>query len=514
MKSFYTWIVVISLALASGAPVAAQSPQAPTLVRVEGELKTPTGEARTGTATMVVSLYERKEDTTPLWIEQHLVTLDGAGKYTIFAGATRDEGLPKEFFLSGSAHWLGVGEQGEAEQFRIMLVSVPYALKAREADMLAGKAAADFVLSANLRDDVKSALKAESAGATTSSIVSTINAVPKFADSSGGLIDSGIVEIGGNVGIGTTNPAAALEIGSGKHLLLTSTDFTMTNGQANLTRNSGGVVLTVNQQGGGDILNLNDNGSPVVVVRDGGNVGIGTANPAAALEIGGAKRLLLTNSDFTMTNGEANITRNSGGVALTVNQQGGGDILNLNDNGSAAFVVKDGGNVGIGTTTPTAKLEVAGGDAKFGGNVTVNGNIGAKYQDVAEWVESVEPLGPGTVVIIDSKGNNRVTAALRAYDSRVAGAVSAQPGVMLGEPGSGKILVAQSGRVRIKADARYGAIRAGDLLVSSPKKGYAMRSRPVRVGETLMHRPGTVLGKALESLATGTGEILVLLTLQ
>jgi hypothetical protein len=49
----------------------------------------------------------------------------------------------------------------------------------------------------------------------------------------------------------------------------------------------------------------------------------------------------------------------------------------------------------------------------------------------------------------------------------VAGAVSGQPGIKLGEPGEDKVLVAQSGRVRVKADARYGAIRPGDLLVSS-----------------------------------------------
>jgi len=107
-----------------------------------------------------------------------------------------------------------------------------------------------------------------------------------------------------------------------------------------------------------------------------------------------------------------------------------------------------------------------------------------------------------------------VLAAPKAYDTRVAGAVSRQPGLVLGERSDTRAMVAQSGRVRVKVDARYGAVKIGDLLVTSPTEGYAMRSTPMRVGGRAMHRPGTLLGKALEPLPAGKGEILVLLTLQ
>src|SRR5262249_8261297 len=120
----------------------------------------------------------------------------------------------------------------------------------------------------------------------------------------------------------------------------------------------------------------------------------------------------------------------------------------------------------------------------------------------------------GTVVIVDPAEPNRVQAAHKAYDTRVAGAVSAQPGLILGQGGDSKAMVAQSGRVRVKADATYGAIKIGDLLVTSPTEGTVMRSKPMRVGGQLMHRPGTLVGKALEALPNGKGEILVLLTLQ
>jgi hypothetical protein len=179
----------------------------------------------------------------------------------------------------------------------------------------------------------------------------------------------------------------------------------------------------------------------------------------------------------------------------------------LKTGGSTRITMDNAGNLGIGTTTPAAKLHVAG-------NVTADGNIAAKYQDVAEWVEAPASIEAGTVVIVDPTAPNRVLAASRAYDTRVAGAISRQPGLVLGERSDTTALVAQSGRVRIKADATYGAIKIGDLLVTSPTPGCAMRSRPLKVGGQTLHRPGTLLGKALEALPSGQGEILVLLTLQ
>jgi hypothetical protein len=92
--------------------------------------------------------------------------------------------------------------------------------------------------------------------------------------------------------------------------------------------------------------------------------------------------------------------------------------------------------------------------------------------------------------------------------------VSDRPGVLLGEGAEDRVKVAHSGRVKVMVDARYGPVTAGDLLVSSPTPGHAMRSEPVKVGDVSLHRPGTVIGKALESLAEGQGEVLVLLTLQ
>jgi hypothetical protein len=66
----------------------------------------------------------------------------------------------------------------------------------------------------------------------------------------------------------------------------------------------------------------------------------------------------------------------------------------------------------------------------------------------------------------------------------------------------------------VRVDAGNGPINNGDLLVTSDKEGIAMRSVPLELGGVRIHRPGTLIGKALEPLAQGTGEILVLLSLQ
>jgi hypothetical protein len=171
------------------------------------------------------------------------------------------------------------------------------------------------------------------------------------------------------------------------------------------------------------------------------------------------------------------------------------------------MTIQNGGNVGIGTTNPTSKLYV-------NGDITASGAINARYQDVAEWVPASHAITAGSVVVLDTVQSNHVLPSSRAYDTRVAGVVSANPGVILGEGGAGKVMVATTGRVRVKVDAAGGPIRVGDLLVTSDKEGIAMRSQPLDLGGTAIHRPGTLIGKALEPLEKGVGEILVLLSLQ
>ncbi len=164
------------------------------------------------------------------------------------------------------------------------------------------------------------------------------------------------------------------------------------------------------------------------------------------------------------------------------------------------------GNVGVSGA-------LSGTTAHFSGLVT-GGTIQANYQDVAEWVPSGEELPAGTVVILDPEHDNQVRPSDHAYDTAVAGVVSAQPGIVLGESAATKSKIATTGRVRVKVDATRDAIKIGDLLVTSDVAGEAMKSEPIDFAGAKIHRPGTIIGKALEPLSSGQAQIMVLLSLQ
>jgi hypothetical protein len=175
------------------------------------------------------------------------------------------------------------------------------------------------------------------------------------------------------------------------------------------------------------------------------------------------------------------------------------------------------GNVIIGAPStvavPANNVLYVKGESYFDGTVSGR-NIKAHYQDVAEWVPATSDLAPGTVVILNPARNNEVMASNVPYDTTVAGVVSARPGLSLGIEGEGKEQIATTGRVKVRVDAREHPIHIGDLMVTSNVSGAAMRSEPMDINGRKFHQPGTILGKALEPLAGGTGEILVLLSMQ
>lgn len=121
---------------------------------------------------------------------------------------------------------------------------------------------------------------------------------------------------------------------------------------------------------------------------------------------------------------------------------------------------------------------------------------------------------PGMIVSIDSVHPGKLTVSRSAYDTAVAGVVSGaggvRPGLIMGQQRSvadGQHPVALSGRVYCLVDARYGAVRPGDLITTSDTPGHGMRA-----GDATRSQ-GAILGKAMTPLAEGRGLVLVLVNL-
>ncbi len=334
----------------------------------------------------------------------------------------------------------------------------------------------------------------------------------------------------GNVGVGTTTPAVKLHVAGGIYSSQVI-ESANTNGFRLVVSGPGDTRATWSYDGGATTTRLTSatnvrtsfgsNGINDRMFLDlSGNLGINITTPGAKLHISGSQF-----APATSGSGSNSLFRLGAAAATNLVLDGGLEASTLvytwlQSRNQTNYALNyplalnpNGGNVGIGTANPTTKLHVAG-DGAISGNLTVSGTLNAKYQDVAEWVPSSQELATGTVVVLDSTKSNYVIASEQAYDTQVAGVITAQPGLALGESGEGKVLVATTGRVKVKVDASNSPIKIGDLLVTGDKQGFAMKSLPVEFSGVRLHRPGTLIGKALEPLAGGQGEILVLLSLQ
>ena len=157
---------------------------------------------------------------------------------------------------------------------------------------------------------------------------------------------------GGNVGIGTTSPGAKLEISSADNvaaILNSSNTFTF----LDFEKNGANRVQIGNASAGDFIIRTSE--SERMRIDSAGNVGIGITNPNQKLEVAG--------NVFAIGNiyayGDANNSSTLAASGYLQLRNSGNTNVNIQSNGISYF---NGGNVGIGTTTPSQRAVISGPD--------------------------------------------------------------------------------------------------------------------------------------------------------
>ncbi|MFN0137704.1 MAG: hypothetical protein ACKVS9_16485 [Phycisphaerae bacterium] len=339
---------------------------------------------------------------------------------------------------------------------------------------------------------------------------------------------------GNSIGIGTATPARTLHVAAGPDAGL----------RLQSTSAQGRAYDFLS--GGDGVFRLNDGNNARLSVTSSGFVGVRTTTPDRPLSIA-ATDTGLDLMSFQVSSGNTRWFMSLENGGLNFGEAVAGDPTRM--------FFEPGGQIGIGTSNPTATLDVAGnvkalhvesstasvsgvlqtsvlhitGGSDIAEPFNVNQGTEARRHegteaDAADAESEVQSLLAGTtskveagmVVSIDPSKVGELRIANRAYDTRVAGIISGANGVNVGltltQAGSvadGKHPVAMTGRVWCFVDADAGgSVVAGDLLTTSDTPGHAMRaSDRDRAG-------GAIIGKAMSSLESGRGLVLVLVNLQ
>ncbi|HET9407502.1 MAG TPA: hypothetical protein VFO39_09715 [Candidatus Sulfotelmatobacter sp.] len=190
----------------------------PKLITYSGMLKNSGGQTVTAITGVTFLLYKDAQGGPALWLETQNVTPDRSGHFSVQLGATTAHGLPADLFQNGEARWLALQIGNEAEQPRVMLVAVPYAIKAADAETVGGLPPSAFVLATapnpNTSADAGNASAPVAIGTASVTGTGTLNFIPIFTGAST-LGNSALFQTGGKVGINTLTPGATLDVKGG-----------------------------------------------------------------------------------------------------------------------------------------------------------------------------------------------------------------------------------------------------------------------------------------------------------
>ncbi len=350
-------------------PIAASAPTAvPPLIPYSGALDTATGQTTPTTASVTFLIYDDETGGNSLFTETQSVAVDAAGHFKAQIGATLTNALPTDLFVSGEARWLAVEVAGEAAQPRVLLASVPYAMKAADAATLGGLPASAFALAgtktfaaAALTPDV---IPAGDPPVTTAGGFSGY--IPVF-NSSSSIVNSMLYQNANGIGINGV-AYAALDV-SGR-TIFRGTMVVSRNGNATSTSGVGSVPL----QFWANDWNSTINGpvQPVMQLQA-EPTGNNTASPGATLN-------LLYNNGTVLNASETGLYFNSNGTIHFATGQtfpivgtGGGTITGV----TAGTALTGGGTSGkVTLNLDTTKVPLLNSANTFAGSQTLtNGNV-------------------------------------------------------------------------------------------------------------------------------------------
>jgi hypothetical protein len=306
------------------------------------------------------------------------------------------------------------------------------------------------------------------------------------------------ISSGGNVGIGTVTPATKLTVRTGNSVF-TGYGFEHTDGTVRLcTFIDTGYGAWLGTRSNHPLNFFYNDGLPSMTI---GGSGVEMASGPGTVTVGSPNAE--SGSSIKRNNNRADV-RFNGSTLKLVAAPGSGPPPS-----TYGIAIDTAGNVGIGTESPLARLDVRGITRTC--ILTIVGGC-----DLAEpFPMDMSEAPKGSVVVIDDENPGRLKLSDRAYDTRVAGIVSGaggvNPGMLMSQPGSaadGAQPIALSGRVYCWADASENPIHPGDMLTSSDTPGHAMK-----VTDTAKAQ-GAIIGKAMSALIDGKGLVLVLVSLQ
>ena len=218
---FCSTVTLLAQQTASAQPAAASDSVVPFIIKFSGTLTGADGAPLSGTQGASFFLYKDQVGGAPLWMETQNVQAEKTGHYSVVLGSATRGGLPADAFSAGEARWLAVQPSGQEEQPRTLLVSVPYALKAADAETIGGLPASAF-----LRADQTHAVAAKPSAASSNKPAATLktaatnpavtgkgvaNFIPMW-DATNDIVDSILFQKAATIGVNTKTPAATLDV--------------------------------------------------------------------------------------------------------------------------------------------------------------------------------------------------------------------------------------------------------------------------------------------------------------